>query len=92
VTRPFLRLDVVFEGAVDCSFEVYMPHAWACGNAWRGVVIIFKESVDVGFVAYCLDVVCFLIWRTFPDTGFADSMDEKKKANDDEILIAQLNI
>jgi hypothetical protein len=91
VTRSFLRLDVVFEGAIDCPFEVYMPHAWACGNAWRGVVIIFKESVDVGLVAYSLDVV-FLISRTFPDTGFADSMDEKKKANGDEILIAQLNI
>ena len=90
--KVILRLDIVFEGAIDCLFEVYMPHAWACGNVWRDVVIIFKESVDVDPVAYSLDVVCFLISRTFPDTGFADSMDERKKANGDEILIAQLNI
>jgi hypothetical protein len=83
----FLRLDVVFEGAVDRLFEVYMPHAWTCGNAWRDVVIISKEGVEVGLVAYSLDVVCFLISRTFPDTGFADSMDERKKANGDKILI-----
>jgi hypothetical protein len=90
--KVFLRLDVVFEGAIDCPFEVYMPHAWTCGNAWRDVVIISKESVDVGLVAYSLDVVCFPISRTFFDTGFADSMDERKRANGDEILIAQLNI
>jgi hypothetical protein len=29
---------------------------------------------------------------TFPDTGFADSMDERKKANGDKIFIAQLNM